>query len=108
VTSSPTSSPTPGTAQDVDPVLYPNPVKDSNPLNISIGFAQNNSWAQIKIYTTVDRRVKNVTYSLLPAGMNNIQVELKDDWGTPLANGLYYVLVTTPDQKFIKKLLILK
>jgi hypothetical protein len=107
VTFTPTDSPTPGSAQDVAPVIYPNPVKNSNTTTLVIGFAKPTDWLQIKVFTVAHRRVKNVTLQSLPAGMNTIPLNMTDDWGKPLADGLYYVLITTPDQKFIKKLLVL-
>lgn len=107
-TFTPTDSPTPGSAQNVDPVVYPNPLKDTDTLTLTVGFAKPTTWLQIKVFTVADRRVKNVTLQSLPAGMNTIPVEMKDDWGTPLADGLYYLYLVTPDQKFTKKVLILR
>lgn len=95
-------------AQSVDPVIYPNPLKDTDTLTLTIGFAKPTVWLQIKVFTVADRRVKNVMLQSLPAGMNTIPVEMKDDWGTPLADGLYYLYLVTPDQKFTKKILILR
>src|SRR5581483_6239476 len=103
-----TSSPTAGTAQDVAPILYPNPVKDSGPAVIHLGLAKDADHVEIKLFTTAYRRVRYLAYLNVPAGLVDLPVETKDDWGKPLANGIYYMFLTTPDKKYHLKMLILR
>jgi hypothetical protein len=37
-----------------------------------------------------------------------VTVELKDNWGKPFADGLYYVVVTVDGKRSIAKLLVLR
>lgn len=61
-----------------------------------------------KLYTVSDREVGEEDFKNVVPGTSVI-VQLKDKGGSPLANGLYYVVVTTSDRnKYILKLLVLR
>jgi hypothetical protein len=60
---------------------------------------------EVKIFTIAFRRVSDKTF-VLPAGTQNIPIELKGRTGAPLANGLYYIVVQTNKSRFIEKLII--
>jgi hypothetical protein len=62
----------------------------------------------LKVYTTAYRKVKQQSFSYFPAGVTHLSLDLKDDWGTPLANGLYYVQVTVPGFSTMVKLLLVR
>jgi hypothetical protein len=62
----------------------------------------------IEVFTTAFRRVNEITLFNVPAGLNDIALPLTDREGAPLANGLYYVVVQTPQGRFVTKLLILR
>lgn len=108
-----TPSPTPpsgSTATPVTPakpVLYPNPVSVGNStlLQLTLGAASN---VRVQIFTVSFRKVFDQTYPNLAEGIHNLSIPLVDREGTPLANGLYYVVVTVNGQRTILKLLILK
>ena len=78
------------------------------PVMIQIGFTNQVDWVKVRVFTTAFRKVKEKTYNNVSAGLGNLTLDLSDNWGAPLANGIYFVLITTPDSKFERKLLILK
>ena len=61
----------------------------------------------MRIYTLTSRKVFDRDISQIPVGVD-VLLELKDNWGTPLANGLYYVVTETSQGRRIQKLLILR
>ena len=51
----------------------------------------------IKFFTIAFRKVNEYQTPQLPPGTYDLPLALTDNWGTTLANGLYYVVVTTSD-----------
>ena len=71
---------------------------------------------RVELFTTAFRKVKDQSFPQQPAGVD-AAIDLKDDWGTPLASGLYYVVVFSANpstgsgqtaSKSIGKLLIVR
>lgn len=62
---------------------------------------------EVEIFTTAFRKVQAETFPSVPPGVAVI-VELKDKWGMPLADGLYYMVVTVDGKRSIVKFLILR
>ena len=60
------------------------------------------------IFTTAFRRVNEITLPNVPAGTTDVALPLTDQKGTPLANGIYYVVVHTSQGRFITKLMVLR
>lgn len=89
-------------------VIYPNPVKGSESVTIQISLPIPATDVDIQIFTTAFRKVNEIRLSQVPAGVMAYSYNLEDQWGKPLANGLYYVVVTANGQKMILKLLILR
>jgi len=61
---------------------------------------------RVEIFTPAFRKVLDEVFPSVPAGVA-VKVELKDQSGKPLANGLYYVIVIVNGHHFVGKLLIL-
>jgi hypothetical protein len=61
----------------------------------------------VQIFTVAFRMVQQQVFEQVPAG-TDVQIELKDKTGKPLASGLYYVAVTIDGQRSIGKLMILR
>ncbi len=103
----PSPSGTPTVIVPAKPVLYPNPVKGgtSAELQVTLLSAAN---VRVQIFTLSFRKVFDQTYSNLSAGVDDLPVSLVHSEGHPLANGLYYVVVTVNGQRTLLKLLILK
>jgi hypothetical protein len=89
------------------PVLFPNPITGPGPVTIQLPNYSGSGIVTIQVFTTAFRMVN----SLPPkseAGGSDVTLPLTDRKGDPLADGLYYVLVTSPAGKSIVKLLILR
>jgi flagellar hook assembly protein FlgD len=110
VTGTPTFTPTvtntPAVAEV--PVLYPNPVMGSGPVSLQVVLQNPADSVDIKVFTIAFRKVTEQTESQVPAGVSTFAVDLKDKTGVPLANGLYYMVVKTPQGRTVLKLLILR
>jgi hypothetical protein len=87
-------------------VLYPNPTDGNGPLYISVPLTAPAN-VKVQIFTTAFRKVQEKNYPNQPVGIP-ISITLTDREGIPLASGLYYVVVTTPQGRTIGKLLILR
>ena len=111
-TSSATFTPTPSATKIV---IYPNPADGTKPVNIHIPGLNSIADVKVEIFTTAFRKVQEKPYSQQPVGVD-VSIILADKWGTPLASGLYYVVVVTIPQpgsgqssnRLIGKLLILR
>ncbi len=90
-----------------EPVIYPNPVNGPGPISIRLPNYLGLADIPVKIYTTAFRLVDKFTANQM-AGGSDVSLPLTDQGGTRLANGLYYVVVTTPLGRSIEKLLILR
>ena len=62
----------------------------------------------VRILTTGYRVVNDIQFPQVPAGLARLAIPLQSKSGAPLANGLYYLVVQTPNQRQILKLLILR
>jgi hypothetical protein len=62
---------------------------------------------RIEIFTLNFRKVVEETLRDVPPG-TAVTIELKDRWGRPLANGLYYVFVSAGGRHEVQRLLILR
>ena len=60
----------------------------------------------VRFFTTAMRKVSNRSYPL-PEGPAELDLPLSAGDGRPLANGLYYVVVDTPQQSVTLKLVLL-
>jgi hypothetical protein len=99
---SPTSSPTPNRQV----VIYPNPA-GNGPVHILLPSYAGVSNIKVTFYTLAFRKVREVDFTNVPSG-TAVVLDLTDNWGKPLANGLYYVVVTTSQGRSIGRLLILR
>ena len=75
-------------------------------MNLQFTISRFASQVTIKLFTTSFRMIKEITLNNVPAGLVQTQLDIKDNAGIPLANGLYYVVVTTPQGRAVGKLLV--
>ncbi len=87
-------------------VVYPNPVTGSN-ANVLPPTYSGTADVRAEIFTIAFRKVLDETFSNLPAG-TAVTLTLDDQWGHPLANGLYYVVITVNGKHSVAKLLVLR
>ena len=96
-TASPTVSatPTPSATAMVSTVTignpYPNPVSGTATVSIPV-LAPTGSMAKWTVYTTAFRKIFDQTRAI-PGNNGVLSWDLRDTWGNPVANGLYYVQV---------------
>ena len=63
---------------------------------------------RITLVTVASRVLKRVELKPAPAGATFFDLELKDRWGCPLANGLYLVMVESAGLVDVGKLVVLR
>jgi len=102
-TSTYTQAPTPVTGHIG---IYPNPAP-AETVYILPPYYSGVSNVRIEIFTLGFRKVIDLTMDSVPTGMA-ITVRLVNRFGNPLANGLYYVVVTTRNGRTTGKLLVIK
>jgi uncharacterized repeat protein (TIGR01451 family) len=90
------------------PVLYPNPIKDKGPAFLQVILAQPQENLEIKVFTTAFRKVYEDKVQNIPAGAFQYALDPARFEGGTAANGLYYVLLTTPSNRWVLKLLIIR
>jgi hypothetical protein len=101
VTASETATPLPGQV----PVVYPNPVSGGT---VAVDPALTGvSDVKVAVFTTAFRKVQEKDYPQKGPGQS-VSLPLVDRGGSPLADGLYYLVVTTNQGRFILKLLVLR
>jgi hypothetical protein len=89
------------------PVIYPNPATGAGPVSIRLPNYSGTAAVTVKVFTTAFRMVNDFTLQGQPGG-GDIALPLTNRSGAPLANGLYYVVVYTPQGRSIEKLLIIR
>ena len=103
----PTMTLTPGTAPISTPITYPNPT-DGGPILVRINFGHGADHVKYEIFTTAFRKVREYRLSNIQPGVLETSLEMKDDWGTPLASGLYYLVVTNGSDRSVGKILVIR
>ena|GEM_PF-346046 len=105
--SSPTSTATAQVTIGI-PVPFPNPVMGPGPAKVEVSLQKPAAWLKLKIYTLAFRLVNEENFENVPAGPNDFPLALTGKGGVALANGLYYLEVTTPQGHSMGKWLILR
>ncbi len=100
----PTTTGTPGISST--PIFYPNPAPIGAPVTLLLNLASPSN-VRIQIFTVAFREVQDETIANVPAGTAKLPVPLVDREGKPLANGLYYAVITANGKRWVLKLLIL-
>jgi hypothetical protein len=87
-------------------VIYPNPCDGTQPAKIRTGFTLPSN-VKVQVFTTAFRKVQEQDHSQVPVGAD-LTVDLSDKWGTPLASGVYYVVLQTSSGRSVVKLMVLR
>ena len=105
-TLTPTVTVTPGGPDIGPPIVYPNPAPGGD---CQVQFTLGNSGdIRFQLFTTAFRKMLDRPLGTLPAGVYNVNLDLKDEWGSRLANGIYYVVVSNGKKHAVGKLLVIK
>jgi hypothetical protein len=63
---------------------------------------------KVQIFTTAFRKIQELPFNNQAVGVD-VSFKLTDRWGSPMASGLYYVVVTVnSSQRMVGKLMILR
>lgn len=87
-------------------VLYPNPVTLGTSVKLSM--SENANTIKVRLFTSAYRKALETNGLSQPdeTGRYYYPIELKDDKGSPLGNGLYYAVVESANFKKTLKLLV--
>ncbi|HUO57781.1 MAG TPA: hypothetical protein VMV05_06355 [bacterium] len=115
VTSTPTDTPTatwtpkqtatPQVPPVKTPVVYPNP-DSGDKVYILLPPYSGNEAVRVQLFTAAFRKIRDTSYGMIPSGV--VTVNLTDQWGSSLASGVYYVVVSVGKSRTIQKLLVLR
>ena len=109
VSLTPTLTPSPSSDPPIGSLLiYPNPITGSGPVSIQFVLGNSVGRVNLKLFTTAFRKVRETFIQNAPAGLVQTQLSMVDDYGKPLANGLYYLLVTVPQGHVVGKIINLR
>ena len=80
----------------------------SGPVTVNFTLKDPADQVSLKLFTTAFRKINETTLIHVPAGLVKTQLDLVDQRGSQLSNGLYYLLVTSAQGHSIGKILILR
>ena len=84
---------------------FPNPVHASTRIQYQLPANGNVS---IKVYDTTGRLVRTLKDGLEISGFHSVTWDRLGETGNPLASGIYYYRLVTPDFSSTKKLILLR
>jgi flagellar hook assembly protein FlgD len=87
--------------------VFPNPAA-GNIVTLQVTLAAGSSEVRIEIFTLSFRKVNEIVLKNVPAGVTRVTYDLTDSKGSPLANGLYYIVVRSSQGRFVTKMLVLR
>ncbi len=96
---------TPPAAQETA-VVYPNPYSGTNTAQVEITLGETADDVVVSVFTTAFRKVGETHYGVQPSGRVNLPLAVRDQGGTPLANGLYYLVVKTSQGRSVLKWIV--
>ncbi len=106
-TLSPTITSTPIlNSPNLQPIPFPNPVKYPGPVYVAFNLQNQTPVLDVKLFTTAFRKVWQTTVYNLGPGYHQVPLTLTATDGNPLANGLYYVVLTDRKNQAVGKWLI--
>ena len=109
VTPAPSITPTPtATPVPFAEAPYPNPLIGQGPFSIQVYLQGPPQKVNLKLFTLSFRLVNAEEFDPVPPGPHVFTIGSWDNWGAPLANGLYYLALDTFDKRRIFKVLVLR
>ncbi|HUO58219.1 MAG TPA: hypothetical protein VMV05_08590 [bacterium] len=100
-----TTTPSPGSA--MPPAFSANPIH-GGPVTLTATFDKPHDYVSVKVFTTAFRKVYEHTDQAVPAGIYQYSLDTDHFRGGEAGNGLYYVVISTPANRWISKLLVLR
>jgi hypothetical protein len=90
------------------PIPYPNPYNGTGIIRIHVVLNQSMPFVTLRIYTTAYRQVFESTEGPFGIGSQTLEISMQNLQSMNLANGIYYLVVSTPHGRAIGKLMILR
>lgn len=87
-------------------MVYPNPVQGGGAATLLPPVSAGGD-LHLEVFTLAFRKVKDFTVHLDPPG-TAVTLDLTDPQGRPLANGLYYLVLSGGGHHWVLKLLVLR
>jgi hypothetical protein len=84
---------------------YPNPFNSSTIIRFSL---EHRATVNLKIYDMLGRQVKQLVQGNLPAGEHDLHWYASNDLGSPVASGLYIILLRSDDEQQLLKTLLIR
>jgi hypothetical protein len=84
--------------------VFPNPVSTGTVRLLPQAYTGTQN-VTVQIFTAMFKPVAKKSFPNIPAG-ETVSVDLVDDWGQPLGNDVYYVIVTVGNNKKTTTLVI--
>ena len=95
---------TPSTALTTSLVpSHPNPFSDQTEIGFALAAA---SWVRLSIYDVAGRHVKTLEDGVFPAGERRLVGKGRNDHGTAVTSGVYFLRLETPQLERIAKLVL--
>jgi len=85
--------------------VYPNPFNPSTTISFSTPRAQA---VNVELYNLRGQKVCNLHHGDLPGGTHHLQWNGRDEDGRPVASGMYFVRISTPDYTRSLKMVLMK
>jgi hypothetical protein len=89
-------------------VIYPNPVAGTTPVNLQMTLMKPVKRFTMMLYTTAYRKVNSWFAENLSAETYNTPLEIQDISGTPLANGVYFLVLNLDGERQVLKMMVLR
>jgi hypothetical protein len=86
------------------PLIFPNPVVGPIARFLPQAYGAPSD-VQVQVYTPAFKLVLTKNYPSVQPG-TSLSLDLVDDWGEPLAGGLYYLVVTVQGKRGTAKLVV--
>lgn len=102
----PTLTPTATDIPNAKPELYPNPLKGPGPIQMRLDLSKPGE-VKVRVYSTAFRLVREFKFPNAPMGSQDLTLDLHDQGGKVLSDGLYYFRVETPSNHWTLKFLFL-
>ena len=88
-------------------MAYPNPADGTRTVYVHVPLTSVSD-VSVKLFTTAFRKVQETDIPNQGPLPLDVPLLLRDQHGIPLANGLYYIVVTAEGNRSVTKLLVLK
>ncbi|MCD6102118.1 MAG: T9SS type A sorting domain-containing protein, partial [Candidatus Cloacimonetes bacterium] len=85
--------------------VYPNPFTHNTNISFSI---KNSNNIQLDIYNIKGQRIKTLVSELMKVGNHEIEWDGRNDYGKPVANGIYFYKLSTDTKSITKKMILLR